>query len=287
MEAETQLTIKIIDTGCGIPKSFRNALFQPFRQADSSLTRPKQGTGLGLSIVKHLVQRMSGEIDVSSIEGEGSTFTVKLPVTLPSNVPMRPTQAPSLRKRIMVIYRHERTARLFVDLWSRYGFVVTRASPTTSLQELVKNADIIWSDSDSVNASGALRALLQGSNSQKLLPLFIVHSDTQDLSSLEPLVSQAKMVVLVKRPVITHDIFEMLQNPESHFGPNTLSTPSRVRFALPEGKLPLTPLEEQKELVLAATTLPSSVTSSSSPQDERENVLLVEDNMVRVMFSKP
>ncbi|THG97983.1 hypothetical protein EW026_g4137 [Hermanssonia centrifuga] len=56
MDSDTQVSIKVSDTGCGIPKSFRNSLFQPFRQADSSLTRPKQGTGLGLSIVKHLVQ---------------------------------------------------------------------------------------------------------------------------------------------------------------------------------------------------------------------------------------
>ena len=80
MDTPSQVAIKISDTGCGIPKSFRNALFQPFRQADSSFTRPKQGTGLGLSIVKHLVQRMAGTVDVESVEGEGSTFTIQLPV---------------------------------------------------------------------------------------------------------------------------------------------------------------------------------------------------------------
>lgn len=279
VDLENHVIIKIVDTGCGIPKSFRNALFQPFRQADSSFTRPKQGTGLGLSIVRHLVQRMSGEIDVVSIEGEGSTFTVKLPVTLPSSSPMKPTQPLPVHKRIKIVYRHERTAKLFAGLWSRHGFVASRASSTATLQELTKDADIIWSDLGSVNDSNALRELMRGDNSRNLPPLFIVHSDAQDFASLEPVLSQARRIVLVKRPVITHEVLEMLQNPEPYLDSH-ISVPSRVRFSLPEGSLPMTPFEEQKELVFTGTTLPRPTPLlSTPPQEGRDRVLLVEDNM--------
>ena len=84
MSGPSQLLLTVSDTGCGIPKSFRGALFEPFRQADTSLTRPRQGTGLGLSIVRHLVQRMAGTVGVESEEGRGTTVRVEVPVTVQS-----------------------------------------------------------------------------------------------------------------------------------------------------------------------------------------------------------
>lgn len=293
MESDTLVSIKTIDTGCGIPKSFRGALFQPFRQADSSLTRPKQGTGLGLSIVKHLVQRMSGEVDVESVEGEGSTFTVKLPIAPASGSPMRPTAPLAIKKAIKVIYRHERTAKLFVELWARHGFTTSRGSVNTPLPEVYTDVDIIWTDVDSVRRSNALRQILHGSESAKYPPLFIVYSDPQELAALEPALSQAKRIVLIKRPVITHNVVEVLQNPEAHLGTH-LNSQSRVRFALPAGTMPLTPMEEYKEgLAVPEAFLPPPPVPlppppppppSAIPSEEgvdKDKVLLVEDNMVR------
>ncbi|EKM61530.1 uncharacterized protein PHACADRAFT_248203 [Phanerochaete carnosa HHB-10118-sp] len=309
MESDTQVAIKIMDTGCGIPKSFRSALFQPFRQADSSLTRPKQGTGLGLSIVKHLVQRMSGEVDVESAEGEGSTFTVKLPVTPPSNSPMRPTLPLEVKKRVKIIHRHERTTKLFVDLWSRHGFSASRLSSDLSLQQLAQETDVVWTDVKSVQQHRVLCELMNGSEVLKLPAMFIVYSDLQELSVLEPALSHARNVVLTKRPVVTHNLLEMLQNPEPHMGSHVSSTQSRVRFALPEGKYPITPTEERKEESLVPT--PSSPLSPplsqppSSPLgaersvapvvepssaalalEETQRILLVEDNMVNQHLGK-
>jgi CheY-like chemotaxis protein len=62
------------DTGIGIPADRIKALFTPFTQVDSSMTRKYGGTGLGLSIVRRLVELMGGECGVTSREGEGSTF---------------------------------------------------------------------------------------------------------------------------------------------------------------------------------------------------------------------
>jgi PAS domain S-box-containing protein len=73
------IRIEVRDTGRGIAPALRDAIFEPFTQADGSLTRPADGTGLGLSISRQLARGMGGDITVDSALGEGSTFTVVLP----------------------------------------------------------------------------------------------------------------------------------------------------------------------------------------------------------------
>jgi signal transduction histidine kinase/DNA-binding LacI/PurR family transcriptional regulator/DNA-binding NarL/FixJ family response regulator len=68
------LKFSISDTGVGIPPNMREAIFDTFVQAESSTTRKFGGTGLGTSISKQLVTLMNGDINVESVEGEGSTF---------------------------------------------------------------------------------------------------------------------------------------------------------------------------------------------------------------------
>lgn len=68
------------DTGIGIPEDQFDKLFLPFRQIDSGLTRKYEGSGLGLSISKKLAQLMGGDLFVSSKLGEGSVFSLELPL---------------------------------------------------------------------------------------------------------------------------------------------------------------------------------------------------------------
>jgi CheY-like chemotaxis protein len=82
------LRFEVRDTGIGIPPSAREAIFEPFRQADGSMTRRFGGTGLGLAIVRELLSKMGSSIEVQSEMGSGSTFSFEIEVqseTAPQN----------------------------------------------------------------------------------------------------------------------------------------------------------------------------------------------------------
>ncbi|MFO1257095.1 MAG: ATP-binding protein [Gammaproteobacteria bacterium] len=73
--SDSELKIAVTDNGVGISPDALGILFQPFTQADSSITRRFGGTGLGLVICKKLVEKMHGHIGVESVEHHGSTFS--------------------------------------------------------------------------------------------------------------------------------------------------------------------------------------------------------------------
>jgi CheY-like chemotaxis protein/HPt (histidine-containing phosphotransfer) domain-containing protein len=89
-EGNTRVTLAVADTGVGLGAEQLAKLFEPFVQADSSITREFGGTGLGLSIVRRLTQIMGGDVVVESAPGVGSIFSVALVLrAAPADSPLK------------------------------------------------------------------------------------------------------------------------------------------------------------------------------------------------------
>ncbi len=133
-----RLRFSVKDTGGGIAPETRSRLFEPFSQADNSMTRKFGGTGLGLAISRELAQLMNGDIDFESEVDRGSTFWLTLDAELSYTAPIVSSQT-------LQIPAMAQSTRALV--------VVANASARTALIEYLRPLNIIASEADSINAA--------------------------------------------------------------------------------------------------------------------------------------
>ena len=106
---------EVRDTGMGIAPAQRDKIFEPFTQADSSVTREFGGSGLGLTITQRLVLLMGGRIDVQSQQGVGSafSFTARLPATAAA-VAVVAAPAPAVRRGLRILLAEDQPANVYL-----------------------------------------------------------------------------------------------------------------------------------------------------------------------------
>ncbi len=130
------LQFSVHDNGIGMTKEQMASLFEPFSQADSSITRRYGGTGLGLAISKHIVDLMGGKISVESTQGEGSAFNLALPFGLGKRE-AEATLEILEQLHILIVDDNPDAREIFRDIARRLGWSVhSVASGPAALEEL-------------------------------------------------------------------------------------------------------------------------------------------------------
>ncbi len=164
-----QLCIAVSDTGIGIAPERLQAIFDPFTQADASMTRRFGGTGLGTTISKQLVELMGGKIWAESELGKGTTFHVRLPLVLARFV----QQAPRVRSaavlpplKVLAADDVPQNLELLQLLMSRRGHTLTAVSDGAAVVEQATSGDydLVLMDFqmptlDGLDATRAIRAI--------------------------------------------------------------------------------------------------------------------------------
>jgi PAS domain S-box-containing protein len=139
-----QLRFEVEDTGIGISRDRVERLFEPFTQADTSVTRRYGGTGLGLSICKKLVEMMGGNLGVESEPGRGSLFWFTILLhRLPDAETLSTTVKLIPKTRSIVLEIHPATRRALNHLITEFGGTLVESdSPVdfiTQIREQIKN----------------------------------------------------------------------------------------------------------------------------------------------------
>ncbi|EKO4007410.1 response regulator [Vibrio fluvialis] len=174
--ARDRLEIEVRDSGIGIDNERIEHLFSPFIQADTSITRNYGGTGLGLAITKHLVELMGGTIKVNSKLGEGSLFTISIPLESRSTAAANENagqlsdaktyDALDNSKHILVVEDTKTNQMVIQLLLNRMGYNVTIANNGKHALELIeknRSFDLIFMDismpiMDGIQATRILRS---------------------------------------------------------------------------------------------------------------------------------
>ncbi|ELD1797155.1 response regulator [Vibrio fluvialis] len=174
--ARDRLEIEVRDSGIGIDNERIEHLFSPFIQADTSITRNYGGTGLGLAITKHLVELMGGTIKVNSKLGEGSLFTISIPLESRSTAAANENagqlsdtktyDALDNSKHILVVEDTKTNQMVIQLLLNRMGYSVTIANNGQHALELIeknRSFDLIFMDismpiMDGIQATRILRS---------------------------------------------------------------------------------------------------------------------------------
>ena len=156
---EREIEFVVSDTGLGIEEAALSALFQGFSQADSSIARRFGGTGLGLAISRELARLMGGDITVESRIGEGSRFTLRLPLAAVASCDVEPDLATSAapdEMRVLVVDDNATNQEVARALLEAVGVTVSTASSgVEALETLDASAfDVVLMDIHMPGMSG-------------------------------------------------------------------------------------------------------------------------------------
>lgn len=211
------LTLRVHDTGIGIPPQKLNAVFDKFSQVDTSSTRRHEGTGLGLAITSRLVALMDGTISAESTPGEGSVFCVKITMPIENR-----TEAAQIAPvdvsgaRVLVIDDNAVNREILIEQLSAWkfdacaavsgeeGLGVLKAASDYNVAVNAVILDYQMPDQDGAMVAKAIRE----NYSAEALPIIMLTS--MDVKASEPDIQKEIVQATLMKPVRSSELLEKL-----------------------------------------------------------------------------
>ncbi len=208
------IKIDVSDTGIGISEEAQERLFERFSQADSSISRTHGGTGLGLAICRELAKLMGGEISVDSIAGEGSVFSLSVPLRRPDDTTqalqnhspsnaLSPAEGSSRKWRILVAEDQPINAKLMTAIMGRLGHELTIApNGVEVIKELRQNEfDLVLMDIQMPEMDGILATKVIRSSDEVWHDIPIIALTAHAMAGTRDTYLQAGMNGFVSKPI--------------------------------------------------------------------------------------
>lgn len=222
---EDELCVRVRDTGIGISPTRLDKIFRPFTQGDSGTSQRFGGTGLGLSISRQLAELLGGRIEVESVAGVGSTFTLTLPATIIEECrptpaiadPPSPADLPP-EARILLVEDHDVNRLLVTEMLERCGQSVAIAHDGNEAISMVMDSvlrerpfDLVLMDVQMPDCDGyeATRAIRQEGIGPETLPIVALTANAfpEDVAQARAAGMQAHLA----KPIVFADLAKALQ----------------------------------------------------------------------------
>lgn len=226
-EGEMDVRFLIQDNGAGMSKEFQEQMFKPFTQESNEVVASSQGTGLGLSISKGIIDKMGGELSVSSVLGKGTTFCVCITMPIAKERHVKNSERPAepefdfTGRTILVVEDHHLNQMIITKLLKRKGAdVIVSANGKLGVEEFTSrepgSIDAILMDirmpvMDGLQASRAIRSLQREDALQVPIIAMTANAYDEDRQKSEA----AGMNGHLAKPIDTKVLYETL---ESNFG---------------------------------------------------------------------
>ncbi|HWQ19929.1 MAG TPA: PAS domain S-box protein, partial [Methanotrichaceae archaeon] len=227
VENKHQILFTVRDTGIGIPEDFLDRLFQPFSQAEASISSQRGGTGLGLAISKRLVELMGGKIRADSIPGEGSTFSFTIEAEaapgeiadseMPANAAYE-NLADKKPMRILVAEDVPSNQKVIVEMLRRMGYRADMAADGREVLQALELLpydlilmDVKMPEMDGLEAARQIRKRFPAEKQPRIIAITAYALEGDREKCLE-----AGMDDYIAKPVKKDDLAALLRNITPH-----------------------------------------------------------------------
>ncbi|GEP50244.1 hybrid sensor histidine kinase/response regulator [Flavobacterium noncentrifugens] len=179
-----KIIVAVIDTGIGIAKDEQEAVFKEFTQAHAGIEKKFGGTGLGLTIAKRLLEMLDGTIELESIEGQGSIFTIEIPA-IASEIKkyesnkLQPSGAFDFleNRKILIVDDDAMQLSLMKEIFSNYPVQITTITDASNVKAMLENEkfDLILSDIQMPQIDGfELVRIIRNNNNPEIATIPVV-----------------------------------------------------------------------------------------------------------------